>query len=1019
MKQEIIVKLSNPFPEWFLERQTPGCKRIWNNCKFFINQDIDECDYWVVFEGLINPETTLCPGKNIIFITGEPPSFKTYSPRFLDQFSVIITCHGNLQHSNIIRTQQGLPWHIGRKFKSQDLSFFDKTYDDLKNCQYFRKDKLVSVISSNKCLTEGQKKRLRFIRTLHRNLGNTLDIFGFGIREIEDKWDAIARYKYHIVIENSFFNDYWSEKLSDAFLGGSYPFYYGCPNLNEYFPRESYTPIDINNFSESLSEIIKTIRENKYEKSIQHILASRNLVLDKYNLFALIADYCNRDNIQATKVYKVIFPENMIDDSPCLELNRYMDTSVIDNSSVLVSVIIPCYNYAEYLPEAVESLLSQTYSNWECIIVNDGSTDQTSQVAKDIINNHNRSNIKLIDKQNSGVIDSRNRGFSESEGRFILFLDADDKIHPDFLGESVPILKEHPNVGFVYTDVQKFGAINELVIHGDFDLKKFLSENQATVTSLFRREIYEQVGGFKNIMQAGWEDWEFWVSAYEIGWLGHRLPKPYLYYRQHRSGSRQQKLHSDRLTLFVHKAIIIYLHSKLYTPQEVQWAKKLLHQYRSDLIPALERISPHSSSSAKMTRTDDPSQDTIETSQKTTEQSLTAIYPVVSEQRPKLSITIPTYNPEPHYFEQTIKSILFQNLPLNVVQIEVVDDASTKVDVESIVREIGQGRISFHGQSQNLGLLSNWNDCLNRARGHWVHLLHQDDLVLPGFYKRLQVGLEHPEVGAAFCRHIHIDQAGQQRLITDIERDTPGILEHWLEQIALTQRIQFASIIVKRNVYEHLGGFNPEAGSAADWEMWKRIAACYPIWYEPQPLACYRLHPSSESSRLIQTGANIADTRKAIEISRAYLPRDKANYLSAKALEHYAQYALREAQKQLQLKNPDAAQAQIKEALNCSQSPQVQSIANHLLKACAPGALPSSLALTNPSAFLNQVSTQLNTYQQNPHNSQALETLQQLRQELAQACLELPPEQLLNPKAHPLAQAHALLRSSILKSEPL
>ena len=250
----------------------------------------------------------------------------------------------------------------------------------------------------------------------------------------------------------------------------------------------------------------------------------------------------------------------------------------------LISVIIPCYNHAKYLREAVESVVSQTYPNWECIIVNDGSTDDTSNFANYLIKLYPEISLRLIDKPNTGPADSRNVGVQQSSGKFILFLDADDQLHPNFLEECVEILLAKPKVGFVYTDMQHFGANCDLVIHGDFDANRFLRDNQAPVSSLFRREIFDQIGGLKKVMKLGCEDWEFWVSAYEKGWLGERLPKPYLYYRQHGDGSsRTQKMASDRKKLFLMRAMIIHMHSQLYRHEEVRWSEQILQQH-SQLI---------------------------------------------------------------------------------------------------------------------------------------------------------------------------------------------------------------------------------------------------------------------------------------------------------------------------------------------------------------------------------------------------------------------------------------------------
>jgi predicted O-linked N-acetylglucosamine transferase (SPINDLY family)/glycosyltransferase involved in cell wall biosynthesis/predicted SAM-dependent methyltransferase len=258
------------------------------------------------------------------------------------------------------------------------------------------------------------------------------------------------------------------------------------------------------------------------------------------------------------------------------ELNSLRDRA---STAPLVSVIIPCYNHATFLREAVESVVNQTYQNCECIIVNDGSTDDTSALAEYLKNLYQSKTISIINKENTGPADSRNVGVQKSSGLFILFLDADDKIHPNFISECLQVLLEKNTVGFVYTDVQHFGFNCNLVVHGDFDINTFVRDNQAPATSLFRREIYEQVGGLKKVMKLGCEDWEFWISAYEKGWQGYRLPKPYLYYRQHGDGSsRTQKMVRDRVTLDLMRAVIIHLHSALYNSEEIRWGEKILSQ---------------------------------------------------------------------------------------------------------------------------------------------------------------------------------------------------------------------------------------------------------------------------------------------------------------------------------------------------------------------------------------------------------------------------------------------------------
>jgi hypothetical protein len=165
-----------------------------------------------------------------------------------------------------------------------------------------------------------------------------------------------------------------------------------------------------------------------------------------------------------------------------------------------------------------------------------------------------------------------------------------------------------------------------------------------------------------------------------------------------------------------------------------------------------------------------------------------------------------------------------------------------------------------------------------------------------------------------------MDEDGHWQGISSLERRTPGVLTNWIERIAVRQLIQFPSIVVKRSVYEKLGGFCVEAHYASDWEMWKRISAHNLVWFEPQILACYRMHSASETSRLVQTGSDIADIRRAIEISKSYLPTNSAHQLSNRARENYAFYALRTALHMLHKNNLTVAMIQIREALRCRTS---------------------------------------------------------------------------------------------------
>lgn len=304
LKKMIKVKLTTNYPDWPIIRQTPLEKGVWGDYLFFINQDIKECDWWIVFDGLLNKEKTLCPKENTIFITGEPPDVKKYDSNFLKQFKTIVSCERNdLKHPNIINNQQGLPWMIGANMAKETNSNkkFTKNYDELKQTETVKKNKIISAIVSSKNFTDGHKKRLDFINKAKNHFKEKLDVFGFGQNPIPDKWDAIAPYKYHIALENSSVNDYWTEKLSDSFLSLSLPIYHGCPNIIKYFPDMPLMSIDISNINESIQKIEGIISNNLYEKEIDKIKEAKRLILDKYNFFANIAYFCDKNNTATKK----------------------------------------------------------------------------------------------------------------------------------------------------------------------------------------------------------------------------------------------------------------------------------------------------------------------------------------------------------------------------------------------------------------------------------------------------------------------------------------------------------------------------------------------------------------------------------------------------------------------------------------------------------------------------------------------------------------------------------------------
>ena len=265
------------------------------------------------------------------------------------------------------------------------------------------------------------------------------------------------------------------------------------------------------------------------------------------------------------------------------------------------------------------------------------------------------------------------------------------------------------------------------------------------------------------------------------------------------------------------------------------------------------------------------------------------IEPVGESKRPRWSVMIPTFNCA-HQVSETLASVLDQAPQADEMEIVIVDDASGD-DIEGVAARFGD-RVRLHRQPLNLGVPANLTEALRLSRGHIVHLLHGDDLVLPGFYRAMEQAFADPEIGAAYCRQIFIDQQGARTGLSPLEQSEAGRLPDAMRFLASEQRIMTPSICVRRAAYERLGGFHPALRCAEDWEMWVRIARDYPIAYIPEPLAAYRMQQASNTGRNMRSARDVFFNGLAIDLIRSHLPPDIADRTAAAARRTYAGSAL-------------------------------------------------------------------------------------------------------------------------------
>lgn len=263
----------------------------------FTTEDVQECDYLIVLEFPKREIKAHCPQENVWIWSMEPPEEKwEWHRKAYKHFSKVITIDKRLNHPKIVHHQLAIPWNNSLSFENLNrMNWVD-----------FKK-KNISFITSNAVESKGHAKRLKFLKCLRNKLD--FDLYGRGFRELQNKENGLLPYKYSIVIENSSYPDYWSEKLADAFLCGCYPFYFGCKNVYDYFEKDSLTWIDINNPKEAIKKIKETIDAKTWEERILTIDRMREKILNEYQFFPVLINLIKRFEGDDLKKQNIIIPK--------------------------------------------------------------------------------------------------------------------------------------------------------------------------------------------------------------------------------------------------------------------------------------------------------------------------------------------------------------------------------------------------------------------------------------------------------------------------------------------------------------------------------------------------------------------------------------------------------------------------------------------------------------------------------------------------------------------------------------
>lgn len=271
----MIVKIERYFSYPDLKRQTPNFSMKWGDF-IFTEESIDECDYLVILDYPKNDFSIKVNRDNILHVCLEPPNEVSKYRQYANKNVKWIFNQLDIKKNNIL-SHGALPWHINKSFDF---------LSELK-AENLKKENTISWITSNQRSSKGHKSRMQFLDKIRNE--SFVNLYGRGIKPIDDKWDALSLSKYAIAYENYESDYYWTEKIADCFLSYTMPLYFGCNKIEDFFPENSFIQIDpkdkhVNLF---LREIIGS---NKWKENLEAISKARELVLNEYQLFPFLSN---------------------------------------------------------------------------------------------------------------------------------------------------------------------------------------------------------------------------------------------------------------------------------------------------------------------------------------------------------------------------------------------------------------------------------------------------------------------------------------------------------------------------------------------------------------------------------------------------------------------------------------------------------------------------------------------------------------------------------------------------------
>jgi glycosyltransferase involved in cell wall biosynthesis/radical SAM superfamily enzyme YgiQ (UPF0313 family) len=542
---------------------------------------------------------------------------------------------------------------------------------------------------------------------------------------------------------------------------------------------------------------------------------------------------------------------------------KNMVTQTKSGKPPIVSICIPTFNGEKFLAETLSSALSQTYSNIEIIISDDGSTDRTLEIAKSFQDKTSKEFV-IISHRNYGLIQNWNFCITKAHGQYIKFLFQDDLLEPDCIEKMVEIAEQDEEIGMVFSPrgiildekdrndrfcMCVYNGASNLHIHWS-NLKpiqegkellsdpKLMGEPPNKIgepsTVMIKKEVFEKIGGFDGEL-CQLVDMEMWLrimSQYKIAFVNKILS----HFRVHLE--QQTRKNADKGNTIVADWQRYY--DKIYKDQ--RYPEKV----RKEALNGFETIAQRYGYQ-------------IQTQHCSFEQKKPEVTLV--------SICIPTYNGE-KFLSDALSSVLSQTYPN--IEIIISDDGSTDRTLEIAKSFQNQTSKDFIVIShRNYGLVPNWNFCIQHAKGKYIKFLHQDDRLEPDCIRELiNIAEQDDEIGLVFSARGLLMSAGAENdpsCMSDYQH-VRDLHKSWAELQTLQSGHKLledpnlfnwpinkfgepTTVLIRKEVFDKIGGFDPELRQLVDVEMWLRIMSQYKIGFSDKVLSHWRIHPEQQTRK--------------------------------------------------------------------------------------------------------------------------------------------------------------------------